>query len=310
MLNPRADLVGALLDFDLSVVTCAYDGTTVRITPRAAHSFQTLSCTVTPYTMEEKRNRGRIVKYFERGFTPFIIDPNCDHDTQCENCTTVITRKPPVAKPDLIKGGEYRAKRLVGYDRMREVYNAQYDSDGICVCGHDGYTPYSLALIEENEHDAINFLAEYYNWSDEMISEAKAVPRIQRQICLDCRWDGGTFDSALVRESARITQQAVHTLESQSLMEKVRYAIAHKGSIDGYQQRFTHGEKLDKVFDDAEGLILPGSSRPPVGLNPERFLSKCTSCGEWLHGCEFGVEFCSKCDKETKPPAKKAKQGK
>lgn len=61
-LSERADLVGGLLDFDMSLVACSYDGNSVRIAPRAAFSLVTLTQVVTPFILEEKRNWKRIVK--------------------------------------------------------------------------------------------------------------------------------------------------------------------------------------------------------------------------------------------------------
>jgi hypothetical protein len=62
MLNEKADLVGGLMDFDVSVACCAYDGITVYATPRAAFSLKTLVQVVTPFVFEETRNRRRISK--------------------------------------------------------------------------------------------------------------------------------------------------------------------------------------------------------------------------------------------------------
>lgn len=62
LLHEDADLVGALMDFDISVACCAYDGTNVWIAPRAALSLCTLTQVVTPFVLEEKRNRRRIIK--------------------------------------------------------------------------------------------------------------------------------------------------------------------------------------------------------------------------------------------------------
>jgi hypothetical protein len=62
MLSETADLLGGLMDFDISLVTCAYDGNGVRITPRAAFSLVTIAIVVTPFTMQDKRNWQRIVK--------------------------------------------------------------------------------------------------------------------------------------------------------------------------------------------------------------------------------------------------------
>jgi hypothetical protein len=62
MLNEQADLVGALFDFDISVVAFAYDGNQVRAAPRAVLSLLTNVQVVTPFVLAEKRNRHRIVK--------------------------------------------------------------------------------------------------------------------------------------------------------------------------------------------------------------------------------------------------------
>ncbi|GAX23148.1 hypothetical protein FisN_33Lh040 [Fistulifera solaris] len=62
MLNEQADLLGALFDFDISVVAFAYDGNQVRAAPRAVLSLLTNVQVVTPFVLAEKRNRQRIVK--------------------------------------------------------------------------------------------------------------------------------------------------------------------------------------------------------------------------------------------------------
>ncbi len=62
MLNEEADLLGALLDFDISVATIAYDGFQVRVAPRAILSLLTNVLVVTPFILDERRNRQRIVK--------------------------------------------------------------------------------------------------------------------------------------------------------------------------------------------------------------------------------------------------------
>jgi len=62
MLNEKADLVGGLMDFDVSVASCAYDGVGVFVTPRAVFSLMTLTQIVTPFVYEERRNRRRIRK--------------------------------------------------------------------------------------------------------------------------------------------------------------------------------------------------------------------------------------------------------
>ena len=53
MLDMKADLLGGLFDFDQSIVACAYDGTSVRVAPRAALSLMTNANFVTPFCLEE-----------------------------------------------------------------------------------------------------------------------------------------------------------------------------------------------------------------------------------------------------------------
>jgi hypothetical protein len=107
-------------------------------------------------------------------------------------------------------------------------------------------------------------------------------------------YNGGAFDPTLVRSSARNIHKAKGILKAQSLAERVRYIMKH-GNEKGYVDRFTHGDDLTKVFDSASEIILPGSNRAPVGLNPERFIASCESCHARLHGSEYGTQFCSKC---------------
>lgn len=207
LLDNRADLLGALLDFDLSVVTCAYDGTTVRITPRAAHSLQTMSLTVTPFTMEEKRNHCRIVKYFKRGFRPFLIDPNCRRADPCtDSCITRIGGGP---QEDRLRGGRYFFRRLMNEDVINNIYAAQRNSNGVLVCSDscpsNPYPPfpfrrtagmsklYSVKIVEPLEGDAIVFLSKYKNWSKEWWERVEKVPAELQMCCTGCREAYGLY---------------------------------------------------------------------------------------------------------------------
>jgi len=108
-------------------------------------------------------------------------------------------------------------------------------------------------------------------------------------------YSGGTFDSTQVRDSARSNIQAREMLFTQNRLEKIRHVRKH-GTVEGYQQRFTFSDDLAKVFEEASQLVLPGSNRAPVGLNPERFIPRCQSCNAWLHDCEFGTLVCEPCE--------------
>jgi hypothetical protein len=62
MLNEKADLVGGLMEFDVSIASCAYDGITVYATPRAAFSLKTVVQVVTPFVCEARGSRRRTTK--------------------------------------------------------------------------------------------------------------------------------------------------------------------------------------------------------------------------------------------------------
>jgi len=108
-------------------------------------------------------------------------------------------------------------------------------------------------------------------------------------------YNGGSFDSKAVRDLAKTTDDVVNTLASQIRYEKFRYFADHGHSLEGYLPRFVFGENLAHVFEIAANGVLPSSKRPPVGLNPERFIGTCQSCGCWLHGCEYGTTLCGEC---------------
>jgi hypothetical protein len=62
MLNEKADLVGGLMDFDVIISSCAYDGITIYATPRAAFSLKSVVQVVTPFVFEARGNRRRTTK--------------------------------------------------------------------------------------------------------------------------------------------------------------------------------------------------------------------------------------------------------
>lgn len=339
MLDPRADLLGALLDFDLSASVCAFDGVTVRVAPRAAYSLVTRTCVSTPFTVEEMRNRKRIVKYYKRGFDCTVLDPCCRHEPPCSNFTTVIEKF-----CNIQQGGIFWGRALRGNEHVDEVAAIQenyWDEEslgpvGFC-CSNKQNDLYSLAMFEKSEGDATRFLSRLNNWSEKDLASVLQTPNELRMCCKQCRnmysmslffmeespldgsvedvlhgdkafkfsngetgflcpsfYNGGAFDPTLVRSSARNIHKAKGILKAQSLAERVRYIMKH-GNEKGYVDRFTHGDDLTKVFDSASEIILPGSNRAPVGLNPERFIASCESCHARLHGSEYGTQFCSKC---------------
>lgn len=373
MLNERADLLGALLDFDLSVVSCAYDGTSVYITPRAAFSLLTLNSFVTPFCLQEERNRKRVSKYYKRGFTPYLLDPNCLHLQQCENINALIQRNPFTEPPldrkmwtnyggrhasSALVNARWRSKQLRKPAEYEEILDNEVDWEERELCCHsrgtnfpsfrgngrqitDKANLYTIALFEKTENHAIDFFSKYWNWSEQDREEVNAIERLCRFACLPCRnayalhlvleqspisletvddslrgdlafmfsrgfngdfnpswYSGGAFSSLRVRNDSRTIDEAYMLLRAQSIAELGRHILKH-GSPVCYVKRFTYGKTLDVVFEQASKVIFPETARPPIGLNPERFIARCDECGEWLHGCEFGAR-CESCD-ESKP---------
>lgn len=105
------------------------------------------------------------------------------------------------------------------------------------------------------------------------------------------------FNSSYVRDSARSVFEILSSLSSQEFIEKCRY-VKKKGDMGGYAPRFVKGYLIDEVFKDAGKVVFPETGRAPVGLNPERFISKCKSCRTWLNGYEFRAEYCRACEEE------------
>jgi hypothetical protein len=113
-------------------------------------------------------------------------------------------------------------------------------------------------------------------------------------------YSGGVFDSTRVRDNARRTLKIYALLRSQSVFELSAYVMKH-GSAEGYKKRFVfecgyYAESdLIKTLRKAQRTMLQEPARPPIGLNPERFVEKCGKCQSWLVGNMYGSKQCSSC---------------
>jgi hypothetical protein len=114
-------------------------------------------------------------------------------------------------------------------------------------------------------------------------------------------YSAGAFNSCNVGKNARAHYQLISVLRGQQFIEQARYLRKH-GTHDGHKERFVYGDNLEDVFEKAANHDFPANGRAPVGLNPERFIAKCKGCSQWLHECEFHVQYCNQCE-ESKPPA-------
>ena len=403
MLNEQADLLGGLLDFDLSTVTCSYDGTSVRVAPRAALSLMTNALFITPFCFEEDRNKRRVTKYTKRGFKPLLVDPH-DNNTQQEvACDAKILRRPfsstrVSTHPYGDRDEEYRKKEEVlriQSDRMSKqdrIFCCHFiDNEVVAWCkrgsetltaalGHDSLKlyrymgiMYTQKLFETSEGDAIDFFSKRFEWNNEEKERVSEIDPYLRMACRRCKneyglvrivmkqfpelmkeyevvddnlrgdfshragydrkyptsfYSGGCFDSTLARDNARTTIGNVTMLRSQTLFEMSAYVLKH-GSPDGYKRRYVYDsdsrecnyvdseEERSKDYDDTiEGIpgggllaalkkasitSLQEPKRPPIGLNPERFIERCATCQSWLIGNRYGSKYCQRCD--TKPSA-------
>jgi hypothetical protein len=353
-------------------VSCAYDGTKVCITSRAALSLLTLTNVITPFCYQDERNRKRVSKYYQRGFASYLVDPNCLYCIQSmdidglikdntfaefrlDHSTWAHWRNDQRSTPSfalLSAGWKYdEVGPYTSEDILDREEEEEYSDRVLCCQGRGqsewsshGGNEYTIEIFEKSPGDAIDYFAKSMDWSQQERDEVEAIPSHLRFACKHCRnayalnlvlqqapielttvddslrgdltfmyskgncgdfnpswYCGGAFSSLLVRKNARNIEEAYMMLRGQSIAELGRYILKH-GSPVGYVKRFTYGKSVNEAFGEASKLIFPDMARPPIGLNPERFIGKCDNCGQWLHGCEFGVKMCESCE-NAKPRA-------
>mmetsp|Transcript_34371 Transcript_34371/g.51522 ORF Transcript_34371/g.51522 Transcript_34371/m.51522 type:complete len:707 (-) Transcript_34371:776-2896(-) len=217
-LDIKADLLGGLFDFDQSIAACAFDGVSVRVAPRAALSLMTNANFVTPFCLEEHRNKQRVVKYSQRGFKPFLVDPYDGRQTQNVACDAVIARKPFLPRGncryqsgrqqtwsgedwDEVLGTQER-KINEGEERMLCCHRLSGDRDEGKYLGETRslYEPgdldrrgatymYTMKLFERSPGDAIDFFSRRFRWSAEDMILVKKVDPYLRMACQKCKQD-------------------------------------------------------------------------------------------------------------------------
>lgn len=108
-------------------------------------------------------------------------------------------------------------------------------------------------------------------------------------------YGGGAFDSNRARDTARRSVNNVSILRAQSIFELGSHVLRH-GSPEGYKKRFVHGHNLSETLEKANRTPLREPKRQPIGLNPERFVDRCTGCKKWLLGKRYGTKECAQCN--------------
>ena len=101
-----------------------------------------------------------------------------------------------------------------------------------------------------------------------------------------------------VRSSNYDKHQIHGRMKSQEYIDKVRYLRDNNNTLDGYQRRFAYSYTLEGVFKSEENEGLRAPTRPPIGLNPERFAIQCIRCEAYVYRAEYmdtGVIVCATC---------------
>ena len=363
MLDTQADLLGGLLDFDISVAACCYDGLSVRVAPRAALSLLTNALFITPFCFEEFRNKSRVTKYARRGFRPFLVDPHDNTEVQNVACDSTVFRGVIAPRSTNVNGrGDY-----LNDPNNIEILRLQEESGGpqagtFCChvftdgwggldLGHDARNTYrymgikySQRLFETHTDDALDFYSNRFEWSDDDNQRVRQICPHLRMACRRCKHEyllvrvvmrefpnlmneyeleednlrggfsytqqrhfqpsfyaSGAFDSNRARDTARRTVENVAILRAQSIFELGSYVLRH-GSPEGYKKRFVFGDDLSETLEKANRTPLQEPKRQPIGLNPERFVDRCTGCKKWLLGKRYGTKECEQCNSNGRVP--------
>ena len=207
MLDTQADLLGGLLDFDISVAACSYDGVSVRIAPRAALSLMTNGLFITPFCFEEFRNKSRVTKYARRGFRPFLVDPHDNTEAQNVACDSTVFRSVIAPRSTSVKSrGDYLSD-----PNNVEILTLQEESGGpqagtFCChvfgdcewgsgrLGHDARNTYrymgiryTQRLFETHTDDALDFFSNRFEWSDNDNQRVRQIKPHLRMACRRCK---------------------------------------------------------------------------------------------------------------------------
>ena len=186
---------------------------------------------------------------------------------------------------------EYLAKRFHWDEGKRaEIDNLHPWRRIICrECRYD-YEVYAFLKNNPEYGESLDTNEE----GDDILHGEKHLHRQSGHIFSPSLYAGGVFDGTRSKYHYLIFDKALASLTSQRWAEKVRYFIKHD-SYDGYSPRFVFGGNLGGLFGEASRTTFPETTRNPVGLNPERFVSECKTCGEYMLDQELGVEYCEIC---------------
>lgn len=181
MLDEQADMVGGLMDFNISICCCAFDGTHVKVTPPPAFSLITGVQVVTPFVLEEgQRNWKQILKYYCHGFDPSVVDPNCTNETQSWMYKTKGD-DPPGLTP------HHASRQYNNYYQDVMMHQNEHRTKLCCGCsqwGGDCYQ-YSFALFQKQGVDACYFFRHFNKWTDNFRQKVQTIHEYKQVACKD-----------------------------------------------------------------------------------------------------------------------------
>ena len=120
--------------------------------------------------------------------------------------------------------------------------------------------------------------------------------------CVNMYWYGaGVFPKGPRREAVGIVKwptwyqsyEIRSRMDAQERVDVLRY-LRDNNSLEGYKSRFVHGTTVGDVC----GFDLREPTRPPIGLNPERFAIPCTKCNAYVYRAGYsdaGSIVCATC---------------
>jgi len=120
--------------------------------------------------------------------------------------------------------------------------------------------------------------------------------------CVNMYWYGaGVFPKGPRKEAVGIVEwptwyqsyEIRSRMDAQERVDVLRY-LRDNNSLEGYKSRFVHGTTVGDVC----GFDLREPTRPPIGLNPERFAIPCTKCNAYVYRAGYsdaGSIVCATC---------------
>ena len=269
ILDNRADLFDALLDFDISCCACAYDGVNVVATPRAVLSLELLTCMITPFCLQEKRSKFvfsksikspgvfQCIQSFFLTFSSFIFAIfSMGLQTKSVSLSTTNVGLSHISLIHIVPM-MHQAKFLVLTSRNKKErcccnYGRRQESeDYVERFNVARMIDYTIAMFEKRKGDALSYFAKRYKWSARDREDVSKIDEKYRVACTGCR-----NDYALQLVFKKLPP------EIQDVEESVKCEFAYQNS-EGYTNHFRPSFYFGGVFDSTKKM---GTARSMIGL--------------------------------------------